>query len=115
MALIPSQTSEAAIWYNHQVNVCGYPPALVWVRIRFQYMFTAQSSGCTIGATLAQGGPSLLSISQTGKTPGQWYTYSGPAMQEQLSYQSLFTIQIDCAHNTPNTNAVLITNVQLYS
>lgn len=115
-ALIPSQTQYAQCYLNQNVPVCGsYPlPELVY-RIHFQYMFTGASTGCSIAASVVQGGPNLVSISQTGHTDGVWYTYDGPAVTVQETYSMLFTIKLACESNTAKENAVLVTDIKEFN
>ena len=69
-ALIPSQTDRAQVYLNQQIPRCGDPPPEVTLTIRFDYQFTGDSEGCSIGAAVNRETTNLVTITDEGVTPG---------------------------------------------
>ena len=114
-AMVPAQTQYAQVYINQPLPYCGNVPAAVVIRAQFSYMFTSYSTGCQINIAVNQGGPVISTVSQTGHAANTWYTYSGPATHVTLGYTPLFTVQMSCSSNTPQKNAVLVTDIKAYA
>jgi hypothetical protein len=113
-ALIPSQADFAQVYLNQQLPSCGSPPPEVTLTVRFQYQFTGDSQGCSIGASVNRDPANIVSIEDDGSSPGVWQAYEGPPIQVQLTYDPLFTLKLSCQEDTANTPAILITDISVY-
>ncbi|OAQ79650.1 hypothetical protein VFPFJ_07414 [Purpureocillium lilacinum] len=107
-------TDRAQVYLNQQIPRCGDPPPEVTLTIRFDYQFTGDSEGCSIGAAVNRETTNLVTITDEGVTPGEWQHYEGQPITVQLTYDSLFTLKLMCDSDTPNTPGILITDITIY-
>ncbi|KAL3959571.1 hypothetical protein ACCO45_004688 [Purpureocillium lilacinum] len=113
-ALIPSQTDRAQVYLNQQIPRCGDPRPRSPSPSGFDYQFTGDSEGCSIGAAVNRETTNLVTITDEGVTPGEWQHYEGQPITVQLTYDSLFTLKLMCDSDTPNTPGILITDITIY-
>ncbi|OAQ69881.1 hypothetical protein VFPPC_13272 [Pochonia chlamydosporia 170] len=113
-ALIPSQDQFAQVYLNQQLPRCGDPPPKVTVKVSFDYQFTGDSTGCTIGASFNRETTNFLEVADDGQSNGVWQHYAGDPSEVQLTYDSLFTLKLSCPKDTANKPAILITNIYVY-
>ncbi|UNI24673.1 hypothetical protein JDV02_010403 [Purpureocillium takamizusanense] len=107
-------TDRAQVYLNQQIPRCGDPPPVVTLTIRFDYQFTGDSEGCSIGAAVNRDPNNLVTVTDEGVTPGEWQHYEGQPIMVQLTYDSLFTLKLMCDSDTPNMPGILITDITIY-
>lgn len=113
-ALIPSQTSLAQVYLNNYLPSCGSPPPKVTLMMHFDFQFTGNSSGCTIGVAVNRSPDNIVDIIDDGKHNGEWQKFEGQPTMIQLTYDPLFTVKMKCDINKANTPAILITAIFAY-